>query len=1027
MTKKNKASKINHKRQDYLLSILDRSKNGNLQQEKVIEESDYNSLIAKGCKEYKLYILNQILDGRKYTEEDFRRFSSYKEEVKNSFLNYFQPNSTYKEILGFPKNIGFKYFGIKNLEEYCLMFNIDLNKLKIQYDNYISSLKEIPLILESINEFLNNKSNINKFQKETKLQLNLHNFLMSVDTPKEKILQILEESEIAYKKEQELKRKKQEEEYQKLLQHQLELKKIEEEKKKKEKQQRLDTHLHYLNSFKNNPKTNYEDILSLLQNKDTKIVLNNKNLTDNELIAYLEVNLQKEKQKYLEEEKKCQEILGKYFWGNSKLIHNKDIEKILQITPTEFKKWKSDGRLKVQESRQFEKWGKTLFSDFFDPRFILSITPEIIQNWRITDKLQNGKNIKIKSDKINNFVDLIKLTAEKKFLYNKEDWYFLENFEIYGHIIKNIVKIEPKINYEEDLTFRKLINRLNKEKELINLNDEKNKLIKKIDNYQLDESVRDRMLSHLSNHTKLIKIADFNKNTLIKTIENHLEIFLKLRERGNIIKSLKINEYESGFPIARQIQRNIKIIVGPTNSGKTYEAIKHLMECESGVYLAPLRLLAMEIYDKLNSEGVPCNLITGEEKIIIPGAKHTASTIEMVNTNEVVDIAVIDEFQMLTDPQRGWAWTNAMVGVPAKTVYVIGNEQKLEATTKLYSHLNEPYQIIKKERFNELQVVSNLIAIENLQKGDAIIAFSRKDVLSYATLLRENKYKVSVIYGSLSPEVRRRQAAMFNSGQTDILISTDAIGMGLNLPIRRIIFATIKKFDGEMVRELNVSEFLQIAGRAGRFGLHENGFVGALKNKVNDQNTVNLIKKTIQSKAYGENSYLIVAPSHWHIDIISKTLKTKDLKKILMYFSSLDYSFLFECANLEHMCELYEKIKKEIKRFSLIEQYKLLTAPIEINNDQIINYYSSLIQAINQNEKMNFEISEVFDLEDAELESKKITLFAWLSFHYNIFNYESIIEERENIATYIQKALVNTRLYNFSNMIEPKSFNESFW
>ena len=137
--------------------------------------------------------------------------------------------------------------------------------------------------------------------------------------------------------------------------------------------------------------------------------------------------------------------------------------------------------------------------------------------------------------------------------------------------------------------------------------------------------------------------------------------------------SLSQNAYLESFTQARLLQRHHHFYLGPTNSGKTYNALIALQNAKSGVYLAPLRLLAMEIRDRLVAAGVPCNLITGEERVLMEGAQHTASTIEMMNQSKPVEVAIIDEIQMLQDPDRGSAWTAALVGVPAKLVFVCGS------------------------------------------------------------------------------------------------------------------------------------------------------------------------------------------------------------------------------------------------------------------------------------------------------------------------------------------------------------------
>ncbi|MDG2294003.1 MAG: helicase, partial [Methylophilaceae bacterium] len=203
--------------------------------------------------------------------------------------------------------------------------------------------------------------------------------------------------------------------------------------------------------------------------------------------------------------------------------------------------------------------------------------------------------------------------------------------------------------------------------------------------------------------------------------------------------SKHFDQYAQGYRLARKRARHHYFYIGPTNSGKTYQAINALIAAQSGVYLAPLRLLAMEVRDKLIEAGVPCNLITGEERLYMDGAQHTASTIEMMHPTKAVDVAVIDEIQMLQDPDRGQAWTAALIGVPAKTVYICGSNAVTALCTRALDALNEPYEINYLERKTPLIFEGKSLCgaryskptLKNqLQKGDAIVAFSRKDVLT---------------------------------------------------------------------------------------------------------------------------------------------------------------------------------------------------------------------------------------------------------------------------------------------------------
>ncbi len=217
--------------------------------------------------------------------------------------------------------------------------------------------------------------------------------------------------------------------------------------------------------------------------------------------------------------------------------------------------------------------------------------------------------------------------------------------------------------------------------------------------------------------------------------------------------------------------------------------------------MAPLRLLALEGYESLKSSGINVSLITGEEEIIDEESTHISSTIEMLNFSVEVELCVIDEIQMIADKDRGWAWVNALIGAPAKEVILTGSSSAMSVVKELCDYLGEELTVKTFKRKNPLHVLEKPISIERIRPHSAIITFSRYEVLSLKEKL-SSRYSVSVIYGNLSPEVRREEAKRFREGESSILIATDAISMGLNLPIESIIFAKSSKFDGFQTREL---------------------------------------------------------------------------------------------------------------------------------------------------------------------------------------------------------------------------------
>jgi ATP-dependent RNA helicase SUPV3L1/SUV3 len=327
--------------------------------------------------------------------------------------------------------------------------------------------------------------------------------------------------------------------------------------------------------------------------------------------------------------------------------------------------------------------------------------------------------------------------------------------------------------------------------------------------------------------------------------------------------------------------RTFEYFVGPTNSGKTHAAIEILRAAESGIYLAPLRLLALEVYERLNELGAPASLVTGEERVINPTARFVSSTVEMVELRRELDVAVIDEAQMLEDPQRGWAWTLAIAGVRAKRVVLCGSVEGLAAARRLADRLGVPMTVRSFERKNPLRVVG-AIALPQLRRGDAVVGFSRKAVVELQGAVAKLGFTSAAIYGSLSPAVRRREAERFRDGSADVLVATDAIGLGLNLPIRRLIFSAIEKFDGVADRLLTPYEIRQIAGRAGRFGIHEDGEVSALNARH-----IPLLRRSLEGHApAAPHGPIWISPTDDHLERLAAIIGTTRISRLLQFFQT---------------------------------------------------------------------------------------------------------------------------------------------
>ena len=436
------------------------------------------------------------------------------------------------------------------------------------------------------------------------------------------------------------------------------------------------------------------------------------------------------------------------------------------------------------------------------------------------------------------------------------------------------------------------------------------------------------------------------------------------------------------YPVARSLNRKLLFYVGPTNSGKTYKAIEELKNADCGTYLAPLRLLALENYENLKSNNIPVSLITGEEEKFDEEAGHICSTIEMIDFNLDVDISIIDEVQMLDDADRGWAWINAIVGTPARKVIMTGSVNALDAIKKIAKYLGEDLEIVKFKRKNPLEIMNYPVSLRDIENGTALIAFSRADVLKIKSKL--SKYhKVSVLYGNLSPEVRQDEARRFREGKTNILVATDAIAMGLNLPIKTILFTTDTKFDGISKRKLISNEIIQIAGRAGRYGQHEVGYIGATS-----KNVLEHIAYEFKAPLHTIKPPFKVKATYLQIEELSIHLKTKNLTQILKYFSKhMKFDGPFKAINLSSMIALSKTMDYKFK-MKLEDKYFLSCAPVSLKSPLIRNAYFNYVNAIINKTIVKYKSSintkgcakTQRELLKAEDEVKKISLYLWIAY-----------------------------------------------
>ena len=272
------------------------------------------------------------------------------------------------------------------------------------------------------------------------------------------------------------------------------------------------------------------------------------------------------------------------------------------------------------------------------------------------------------------------------------------------------------------------------------------------------------------------------------------------------------------FALAGNLQvrraRNVTAVLGPTNTGKTHLAIERMLGYDTGLIGLPLRLLAREVYDRI-LERVPARdvaLITGEEKIKPESARYIVCTVEAMPRAPDVDFLAIDEVQLAADPERGHVFTDRLL-------HVRGNQETLllgaQTMQEVIADIVPGANFISRPRLSHLSY-SGHKKITRMPRRAAIVAFSAGEVYALAELVRRQRGGAAVVLGALSPRTRNAQVEMYQSGDVDFLVATDAIGMGLNLKLDHVAFAGVRKYDGERYRDLSPSELAQIAGRAGR-------------------------------------------------------------------------------------------------------------------------------------------------------------------------------------------------------------------
>ena len=413
--------------------------------------------------------------------------------------------------------------------------------------------------------------------------------------------------------------------------------------------------------------------------------------------------------------------------------------------------------------------------------------------------------------------------------------------------------------------------------------------------------------------------------------------------------------YRDLYPLARAMKRRFILHLGPTNSGKTYDGVHRLRGARNGIYLGPLRLLAAEQFESLNLADVPCSLVTGEEQIRVPFSRVQSSTVEMADLQAYYDVAVIDECQMIADRDRGGAWTAAILGLCADEIHACASPNAEGLLTKMILDCGDELSVVRHERMTPLEVEKEGFQFPgSVRPGDALIVFSKARVHAVAAELKSRGWRVSLIYGALPPDVRRNQAERFHRGDTDVVVSTDAIAMGMNLPIERVVFLESEKYDGDVTRTLTDAEIKQIAGRAGRYGIYDVGYVNAFGFK-------GLVARALKKPLYPLTEAIIRFPE----SLLGIPLP---LTQILNQWISMQDKSCFSKASTMRMETLAKMMETQYTDKELL--YRFICIPFDETDPDLLARWKAMYHAESHREHLEVlpEIPGLMNPEDCGIE-----------------------------------------------------------
>lgn len=456
-----------------------------------------------------------------------------------------------------------------------------------------------------------------------------------------------------------------------------------------------------------------------------------------------------------------------------------------------------------------------------------------------------------------------------------------------------------------------------------------------------------------------ISMSEYPSASIFPLFLSHATgMFPDLQNWRLLKESCNLSDPTQWYPEARSMVRSIIFHAGPTNSGKTHTALENFLAAKSGVYCCPLRLLAREVTAKCRQRSIPCTLITGEQRDYMEDSHHVACTVEMTNVNAKYEIAVIDEIQMIGDNKRGWAWTRALLGVRAKEVHVCGEPRAISIVQKMAKECGDEFNVLEYERLTNLKVKKYPVGgVENLKSGDCLICFKRRDIYANVFKLKSSGKDAAVVYGKLPPLTKRREAHKFNDSSSgcDILLATDAVGMGLNLNIKRVVFHSLEKSmkneRGRLIRKtLSTYEALQIAGRAGRFGFQECGEVTTLYQK-----DIKLLHGLLRNTEEDIRK-AVISPTEDHYTNFSMQVQKSNLFEVLQKFRKICTvdGNLYKLYNNEESIDVARLLQN--LNLTILDSLKFSYCPVNADAKLTVSLFVSFARHYAKGRKVTYDI-----------------------------------------------------------------------